>query len=50
MILTDFFYHGPTVPRGPGPLLNEVSRSRSDTPQSVGLLWTSDQPDVETFT
>jgi hypothetical protein len=26
------------------------SRSRSDTPHSVGLLWTSDQPDAETAT
>jgi hypothetical protein len=30
-------------------LLNiEASRSHSDTPHSVGLLWTSDQPDAET--
>jgi len=26
----------------------EASRSHSDTPHSVGLPWTSDQPDVET--
>jgi len=25
------------------------NRSRLDTPHSVGLLWTSDQPDAETF-
>ena len=25
----------------------EASRSHSDTPRSVGLLWTSDKPDVE---
>ena len=25
-----------------------ASRSHSDTPHSVGLLWTSDQPDAET--
>jgi hypothetical protein len=25
----------------------EVSRSHSDTPQTVGLLWMSDQPDAE---
>jgi hypothetical protein len=33
-------------------LLNiEVSRSHTlDTPHSVGLLWTSDQPDAETST
>jgi hypothetical protein len=27
-----------------------ASRSHSGTPQSVGLLWTSDQPDAETYT
>jgi hypothetical protein len=31
-------------------LLTEVSRSRSDTPHSVGLLWTRDQPVAETST
>jgi hypothetical protein len=35
---------------GQGLPVNEVSRSHSDTPQSVGLLWASDQPDVETST
>jgi hypothetical protein len=35
---------------GLGLLIIEVSRSHSDTPQSVGLLWTSDQPDAETST
>ena len=29
---------------GQGLLFNGVARSRSDTPQSVGLIWTSDQP------
>jgi hypothetical protein len=29
-------------------LIFTVSRSRSDTPLSVGLFWTSDQPDVQT--
>jgi len=33
---------------GQGLLIIEPSRSHSDTPQSVGLLWTSDQPDAET--
>ena len=28
--------------------INEISRSYSDAPHSVGLLWTSDQPDAET--
>jgi hypothetical protein len=31
-------------------LFIETSQSRSDTPQSVGLLWVSDQPDPETST
>jgi len=35
---------------GQGPLINDHSRSYSDTPHSVGLLWTSDQPGAETYT
>jgi hypothetical protein len=35
---------------GIGRLLLEVSRSHSDTRQSVGLLWTSDQSVAETST
>jgi len=31
-------------PVGQGLLITEDSRSHSDTPHSVGLLWTSDQP------
>jgi len=31
-------------------LLIDVSRSRSDTPHSVGFLWTSDRPIAETST
>ena len=31
-------------------LIVEDSRSHSDTAHSVGLLWTSDQPDAETST
>jgi hypothetical protein len=34
---------------GLGLLIAEVSKSQSDTPQSVGLLWTSDQPVAETY-
>ena len=34
---------------GQGLLIIEDSRSHSDTPQSVELLWPSDQPDAETF-
>jgi hypothetical protein len=33
-----------------GLLITEASRSHSDTPHSVGLLWTNDQPDAKTFT
>jgi hypothetical protein len=35
---------------GQGLFIIEASRSHSDTPYSVGLLWTSDQPDAETST
>jgi len=31
-------------------LVLEASRSHSDTPHSVGLLWARDQPDTETST
>ena len=34
-------------PKGHGILIVEASRSHSDIPQSVGLLWTSDQSDAE---
>jgi hypothetical protein len=33
---------------GQGFLIIEASRSHSDTPHSVGLLWTGLQPDAET--
>jgi hypothetical protein len=33
-----------------GLLIVEASRSHSNAPQSVGLLWTNDQPDKETAT
>jgi hypothetical protein len=35
---------------GHGLLILEVSRSHNDAPQSVGLLWTSDQLVAETYT
>jgi hypothetical protein len=35
---------------GQGLLIIEASPSHSDTPRSVWLLWTSDQPDAETST
>ena len=34
---------------GQGLLINEALWSHSDTPHSVGLLWTSDQPYAETW-
>jgi hypothetical protein len=35
---------------GQGLLIVDVSKSHSDTPHSVWLLWTGDQPDAETST
>jgi len=32
---------------GQGLVIIEVSRSHTDTPRSVGFLWTNDQPDAE---
>ena len=34
---------------GQGLLIIEASRSHPDIPQSQGLLWTSYQPDAETY-
>jgi hypothetical protein len=48
-ILQINFSPGSTALVGQG-LLYEVSRSHSDTPHSVGHLWTSDRPAAETFT
>jgi hypothetical protein len=45
-----FFPVAQQPPVGQGPLIIEASRSHSDTPHSVGLLWSSDQPDAETST
>jgi hypothetical protein len=46
-----FFSNGSTAPRGHRPHHFEASRSHIlDTPHSVGLLWTSDQPVAETST
>ena len=44
--------YGSTALYGPGPpRFFEASRSHTlDTPQSVRLLWTSDQPDADTST
>jgi len=44
------FFDGSTALAGLGFLIFEVPRSHSDTPQSVGLLWTSDRPVAQTST
>jgi hypothetical protein len=49
-ILLFFFSMAQQPPVGQGFLIIEASRSHSDTPLSVGLLWTSDEPDAETST
>ena len=41
-------FHGYTALVGHGPLIIESTRSHSDSPHSVGLLWTIDQPNAET--
>jgi hypothetical protein len=43
-------FHGSTALVSLGLLTVEVSRTHSDTPHSVGLLWTNDQPVAETST
>ena len=40
----------PQLPVGQALLIFEALRSHSDTPQSVGLLWTSDRPVAKTTT
>ena len=43
-----FFFCGPT--RGmASTFMRFLEHTYNDAPQSVGLLWTSDQPDAETF-
>jgi hypothetical protein len=44
-----FFFTDLIAPVGLG-LLCDVTRSHSETPHTVGLLWTSDQPIAETST
>jgi hypothetical protein len=43
-----YFSTGATALGGPGPPHYGGFTVTKDTPQSVGLLWTSDQPDAET--
>ena len=50
LLIYVFFILAQQPPVGQGPLIVEDSRSHSDTQQSVGLLWTSDQPDALTST
>jgi len=40
------FYHGATALVGQDLFIIEASRSHSDTPHSVELLWKSDHPDA----
>jgi len=41
--IVSFFRLAVQLPVGQGLLIHEVSRSHNDTPQSIRLLWTSDQ-------
>jgi hypothetical protein len=47
-----FYYLAQQPPVGQGLLIHRVSRSHThnEAPQSVGLLWKSDQPEAETST
>ena len=45
-----FWARQPPPPVGQGVLIHEICRSHSDTPQSLGLLWASDQLVAETST
>jgi len=44
------FFYALIAPVGLGLLISGVSRSHSDTPQSGGLQWMSNQPITETST
>ena len=48
--LATSFFHGSTALVGLGLLIVEVSRSHSDTPHKVVLLWTRYRPVAETST
>jgi hypothetical protein len=49
IVFIHIFACGAAAHRGPHDLILGVSRSRSDTPHSVGLLWTNDQPDADPY-
>jgi len=48
MYIYSFFFHGSTALVGLD-LLREIPPSHTDTPQSVGFLWTSDRPISKPF-
>ena len=49
--LQTYFFFGTTAPSGPGPPHSRgFYITHDDAPQSVGLLWTSDQLVAETST
>jgi hypothetical protein len=50
LIITIIFIMAQQPPEAQGLLIVEDSRSHSDTPHMVGLLWTSDQLGTEIFT
>jgi len=50
VVLIGYFFMTRQPLVGQGLLIVEASLSHSDTPYSVGLLWTRDQSDVETST
>jgi hypothetical protein len=50
IVIETFFLMAQQPLVGQGLLIIEASRSYSDTPHSVGLLWTSYSPDAETST
>jgi hypothetical protein len=50
LLANTFLFMSQQLLVGQGLLIIEASRSHWDTAHSVGLLWTSDQPDAETIT
>jgi len=50
LLLAHFFFHGSTALVGINLPTDEVSRSHSHTPHSIGILWKSERPVGETST
>jgi len=48
LLIYCYFSHGARTHIEPWPIFIEDSQSHSDTAQSVGLLWMSDQTETET--